>query len=211
MLLDFILNPLRPKILADYPSKFNGRVVVRQGPGYISITTDNAFITQSGEILKAVWTPTLKKIAKKHKRWLILGLAGGTLATIISKKYSPDLMVGVEIDPVMIKAGKKYFHLDEIPNLKIINQDANVYTQQVNDHFDYVLVDMYIGDQVPRFLDSPIFLKRLKKLGDVVVFNRLFYDLPTRYQAQKFIEKISPIFPTQQLVRSLANILIICG
>lgn len=206
-----IKNYFVPAVLADLPSKINGRVVVKQvygGSPYIH--TGDAYVEQSGNFLNIVWKPVFKKIAVNHKSWLILGLAGGSLAKTISQKYFPTRIVGIEIDPVMIKVAKKYFDLDKIPNLKIINQDAQLAINQLTTNFDYVLVDMYLGSQLPVFVHSQKFISSVKKIGRVVVFNHLFYNDSNKKQAMDLLEILRKNFTSVKPVRSLANLLIIC-
>lgn len=202
-----------PKILEIIESPINGRLEVRKWGKDIYVTT--AGLTQSGGLIKELWSSTLKKISKnyelKTKNWLILGMATGTVAKIISSKYQPVKIVGVEIDPLMLDIGRKYFGLDNIPNLKIINGDANLYTLRSKLRFDFVLVDLYVGDQLPRFVYQQKFLYRLGKLGQLVIINHLFYDPDKKNKAQELVKSLESRFDQVSLVRELTNLLIICS
>ncbi|OGC91635.1 hypothetical protein A3D85_03065 [Candidatus Amesbacteria bacterium RIFCSPHIGHO2_02_FULL_47_9] len=198
-----------PEIIAKLQSKYNGTIFVKDGYGSRYIHTEVSEVTQSGGITQNLWPPVLKKIALPRKSWLILGLAGGTLAKQISTHYSPSRMVGVEIDPVMIEIGKKYFALDQVPNLEIVESDANRFVMNSKHHFDYILVDLYLGDKIPNFISDPQFLNKLSRLGSYVVFNRLFYTPAMRRSAQEFTKSLSAYFSHIRLIRSLANLLII--
>lgn len=200
-----------PKILEEVDSKYSGKLRAMSGFGYKYITTGN--LTQSGGLVSDVWLPVLKNhksLFVNHKSCLILGLAGGTIAGIVSKLYPGIKITGVEIDPEMIRLGKKYLDLDKIPNLKIIVADAKSYLLSHNSYFDLILVDMYVGDQLPDFVYTPKFLKRLKEFGNCVIFNHLFYDDTKRQNAQKLIDQLKAIFPKVSLSRKLTNLLIIC-
>ncbi|TSC88126.1 MAG: spermidine synthase [Microgenomates group bacterium Gr01-1014_16] len=200
-----------PQILATIPSRFNGRIIVKDGFGSRYIHTDVAEVTQSGGIVNKLWLPVFKKIKPSPgKSWLVLGLAGGTVVRQISQKFTPSRLVGVEIDPVMIDIGKKYFDLDKIPNLEIIQLDAKRYTLNAKDHFDYILVDLYIGDKIPAFTSQPEFLDQLEQLGQLVIFNRLFYNSANKTSAQEFVKLVGNHFSKTELVRSFANLMIIC-
>lgn len=170
------------------------------------------FWTQSGGIIRDLWGPVLSSVRPaKHAFWLILGLSGGTVAGIISKKYSPAKIVGVELDPIMINLGKKYLNLDKIPHLKIVNNDANYYLQTTNFKYDYALIDMYIGETPPEFIYTDKFLHRLKQQAAILIFNHLFYTSAQKLTAEKFINRLDKIFSTVKLQRRLTNILIICS
>lgn len=60
-------------------------------------------------------------------RILILGLGGGTEIHLISHQYPNTQFSAVEIDPEIIKLAKRYFDVDKIPNLEIVNEDAFEY------------------------------------------------------------------------------------
>lgn len=196
------------KILEKFQSKYSGELVVKKE--FLDIYVSTGILTQSGGLIKDIWDPTLKKIKPlKNKSWLILGLATGTVAKIISQKYQPLKIIGVEIDPVMLDIGRKYFKLDEIPNLEIVNHDAREYVSDLE--FDYILVDLYLGDQPPKFLYSEKFLNKLNKLGKLVIINHLFYDQQKKEMAEKLIESLKKYFKDIRLSRVITNVMIICS
>ena len=176
-----------------------------QSFGYKYVAT--GYWTQSGGIIKDVWRPVFKKFKpQKNKSWLILGLATGTVARLIPQ---PARIIGVEIDPSMIYLGKRYFDLDKIPNLEIIITDARKFKSQYK--YDYVLVDMYLGDQLPKFVYSRNYLDQLGKLGQLVIINHLFYTSEQKQNAKKIIKILEKKFSKVELIRSLTNLLIICS
>lgn len=195
-----------PKVIEEFNSKYSGKIQVRQGWGYKYVTTGN--LTQSGGVVADIWKPVIKKFALKNKTWLILGLATGTVAKLIPQ---PSQITGVEIDPLMLQIGKKYFGLDKITHLKILNVNAKDYVLKTKDQFDFVLVDLYFGDQVPEFVYSPKFLKKLKKVGKMVIINHLFFDEDKRHKAGELVKKLDSIFKNIHLLRVLTNTLIICS
>jgi spermidine synthase len=195
-----------PKLLEEVQSKYSGPLRVMQAWGYRYVST--GYWTQSGGIIKDVWQPVFKKLKpQKNKSWLILGLAAGTLAKMIPQ---PAQITCVEIDPAMIAIGKKYFGLSQIPNLKIIQKDAKDYLLTTKDRFDFILVDMYLGDQLPKFVYSQKFLGQLEQLGQLVIVNNLFYTDTQKITCKNFIKSLEKIFPKIELIRSLTNLLVIC-
>lgn len=200
---------LRPKILATVESPYSGSVKVVKSGNDVYLATGP--LTQSGRLVGEVWSPALNKYGQSGKTWLILGLAGGTIAKYIADRLAPQTIVGVEIDPVMIDLGKTYLGLDHIPNLTIVIQDAREYVAKLATGFDYILVDMYFGDQLPGFVYDPQFLKQLKTHGTVVIFNHLFYDPAKKTAARELIDQLRPLYPQITLVRKLTNLLIVCG
>jgi len=205
---------LGPKILETLNSKYSGKLIVKKDRGDVYITT--GLLTQSGgEVIKDVWNAFYEKYwwwQLQNKSWLILGLATGTVAEIIVKKYRPTKIVGVEIDPVMIYLGRKYFDLDKIPNLEIFNIDARRYVLNTQEKFDYILVDMYLGDKLPEFVYTVSFLQKLRKLTcETAVFNHLIYNKTKQKNAERLVASLSKIFKNIRLVRVLTNLLVVCS
>ncbi|MEK7155102.1 MAG: hypothetical protein AAB697_03165 [Patescibacteria group bacterium] len=200
----------KPKVISKFKSQYSGDIEVRQGLGYKYVATGN--LTQSGGVVADVWKPVIKKLSMNYelrtKNWLILGLAAGTVAKLIPQ---PAKITGVEIDPVMLEIGRQYFDLGQIPNLKILNLDAMNYILKTQDFFDFVLVDLYLGDQIPEFVYSQKFLGQLDKVGQLVIINHLFYDQDKRLKAEKLITQLKAVFKNIQLHHVLTNLLIICS
>lgn len=114
---------------------------------------------------------------KKNPAVLILGLGGGTVAHLLDRSLKPSRLVGVEIDPLIIEAGWKFFDLGKIKNLEVIRADARDFIRKNKELFDFVIVDTYRGDRFPKFFEQPPFLRQLGHTlqdGGLVVFNRIF-------------------------------------
>lgn len=201
-----------PKILEIVDSPTSGNLEVRQLGKDVYVTTSG--LTQSGGLMKELWQNTFKKIGSKvlkHKRWLILGLATGTVARLISQKYFPTHIVGVEIDLTMLGIGQKYFNLDTIPGLQIVTQDANDYILNATYRFDWILVDLFVGERPPNFVYSSKFIQAVQKKGQRAIYNHLFYDEGKRQKARLLSAKLAAVYPHTRLIRELTNLLIICG
>lgn len=206
----FLKSLLRPQVLETVISPANGELIVRQSGHTRYITTGS--LTQTGGLIADLWSSSLHKIHPvKNRSWLILGLAGGTVASHISKKYHPTTITGVELDKQMLILGKKYLGLDTIPNLTIINSDAQNYLKHLKTKFDYILVDMYVGDALPSFVYTNKFLSNLSHLGNLIVFNHLFYDDSKRSLAHVLTKSLEPHFHHVILHRTLTNLMIICS
>ena len=189
-------------IIEEVKSKYSGKLTVKKiwdwGWHYY-VTVGN--LTQSGGLIDDLWKPVIKNYKLKIKNCLILGLATGTLAKLLKGAQ----ITGYEIDPAMITIGKKYFGLDKIPNLKIVNKDAKDFVGS----YDVIFVDLYLGDNPPSFLYSDAFLKKLKKSGKTVIINHLFYDKDKKTKAEFLIDKMGRYFKDIKLQRVLTNVIII--
>src|SRR5439155_14690140 len=70
------------------------------------------------------------------RRVAILGLAGGTAATQMTRVYGGGIdITGVEIDPVLVDVAQRYFHLDE-PNVHPVVQDARYWPATQKGSYD---------------------------------------------------------------------------
>ena len=170
-------------------------------------------LEQSGSFIKSIWKKGLKKIHNSkfmiHSS-LILGLGGGTAAKLVNQFWPEAKIVGIEIDPVIIGLAKKYFALGKISSLKIINADAAEWVKR-KEKFDLILVDVYLGDKVPKSCETKEFLKNIKKLispGGFVIFNRLNYK-EKKKETEDFIKKLEKIFPQVSLIQTPSNLLIV--
>lgn len=202
------------KVLEERKSKFNGdlRVVKTFGMGTY-IQADG--LTQSGGIVKTIWNQTLKDLSHKSlviKNCLILGLGGGTVASLI-KKYWPEANTkGIDIDPVMIELGKKYLGLDKL-GVEIIIGDALQELKNSKGTFDLIIVDLYNGDVYPKEFETENYMQLLRTVlrsRGIVVFNKLYYG-DKRPETVRFGNKLKKYFSEVTWFYPEANIMFICS
>lgn len=184
-------------------------------------------VSQSGGLVVEIWKKAVGEILRykdiKILSVLILGLGCGNVARLVSEKWSGTKIVGIEIDPVVVEVGKKYFDLDRIENLEIVVGDAiqelkipsfvplgGTSAGRQNSKFNLILVDLYLGKQFPKEAEGKEFLenikKQLKKDG-ILVFNR-FYWGEYRKQADDLYNKVKKLFPRVWFKKTYSNLLI---
>ncbi len=147
----------------SFVSEYNGQIKLKSFLWQKSVWIGG--VEQSGPLVEAVWKKGLEKVsAKECHRVLILGLGCGLAAKLVAKKFPVTEITGVEIDPVMIDLGKKYFGLDKIPNLEVVIADAKRY--QTKHKFDLILVDAYKGQKEASVGDCR---RYLKKGGEILI------------------------------------------
>ncbi len=116
-----------------------------------------------------MWDQVMTRINKLKfipQSMILLGVAGGTAITSAQKLY-PDITIkGVDIDPVIIDAGKRFFELKEDKKVTIIIADAVAWVnkQPKTKYYDLIIVDLFIGQTNPPQTRSKTFLASLKKL-----------------------------------------------
>lgn len=157
---------LYPRTILHASSIYNDdiRVVEEYGKNKLLVNGSH----QSSGYIEHIWTVALNdfELSRKDnvKRIFVLGVAGGTVITLLSKMFPDACATGIDIDAEMIRIGKKYFGLDNIPNIIFIETDAREYVKNVdkNKKFDIIVVDLFIGRHIPSFVLSDTFLRRCK-------------------------------------------------
>jgi spermidine synthase len=115
----------------------------------------------------AALLPRLERVA-------MLGNAAGTAARAFAHFYPGVRMDGVELDPAVSKAGRRYFGMGRIPRLEVHDMDARTYLRQTDRHYDLIVVDAYRPPYVPFYLATREFFDLVRKHlnpGGIVALN----------------------------------------
>ncbi len=180
-----------PKVIYEVDSKLNGKIrVIEVGKTRKLIANNvlqsvNEASPSCPKIFSGKAAELIVREAPNAKRILMLGLGGGTVASILSKKLPEAQIVSVEFDPVMVDVAKKYFGLDSINNHRVIEADALRVVVEPEEFdlaqgsFDVLFVDIFVGDQYPDLGRTGNFIAALKRLvtsGGLIVFNRIYTE-----------------------------------
>ncbi len=96
------------------------------------------------------------------KRMLIIGNAGGTIARAYGELY-PDVEIdGVEIDPEVTEAGRKYLGLGDNPKLTTFAADGRPFLELTDERYDIVVVDAYHQPYIPFYLATKEFFELVR-------------------------------------------------
>lgn len=168
-----------PRQIKLRDSKYNRNVSLLQYLNFTSLLVDG--LIESGSIMTHIWKRGINKLLPSNftpQKVLLLGLAGGCNARLINRYYPEAKITAVEIDPYMVELGQKYFGLRKIRNLTIKIADAKEFAQKLkpSDRFDLVLVDCFVGQEIPRKLEDPKFFHDLKTHSRFVLVNRLWWQ-----------------------------------
>ncbi len=197
------------KILWEGKSPNSGKIKVTEGGGIRRLVVDG--LTQSRSLSKDgktsfYWDSFLENLPPltKEAKILILGLGAGTTAKIFTDKFGPITIHGVEIDPLIVELGKKYFYLRE-PNIKIFVEDAGKFVSKTRDNYNVVCVDLFHGDKTPQFITSKEFLETVKERlfqNGVIIVNKICND---RAEDENFVRAIASVFPDYLISREKGN------
>jgi hypothetical protein len=89
---------------------------------------------------------------REVERMLVVGNAGGTIARAFGELYPSVEIDGVEIDPEVSEAGRRFLGLGENPNLKVITADGRPFLQLTDERYDLIVVDAYRQPYIPFYL-----------------------------------------------------------
>ncbi|HSS93255.1 MAG TPA: fused MFS/spermidine synthase [Candidatus Dormibacteraeota bacterium] len=91
-----------------------------------------------------------------------LGLAAGTAARQYRLAFGDQVdITGVEIDPEILAAGHRYFHLDDARAHEVV-ADARYWLDTQAGHYDVVVLDAYRQPYIPFHLTTKEFFQQVK-------------------------------------------------
>ncbi|MCR8643155.1 fused MFS/spermidine synthase [Paenibacillus sp. N1-5-1-14] len=151
---------------------------------------------------------SLPFLVDKPRELLILGSAGGTIASSLGqyvKPQLPDLKVtGVEIDPAVVQLSYDYFGLKQ-EDAEIVSQDARVFINNANKKYDITIVDCYSNQiYIPAHLSTVEFFKTLKEhtTDQGLVALNINATTPDSKLLTSMIKTIDAVFPYTYMIKS---------
>ena len=93
------------------------------------------------------------------RRVAILGNAGGTIARAYGTFYPRALIDGVELDPDVTHAGRRFLGLGDNPRLRVHTADARPFLHGTRSRYDLIIVDAYRQPYVPFYLATREFFR----------------------------------------------------
>jgi len=129
----------RPRV-AVHESRY-GRELIVDGT-FASLLRPGRATT--GSVWDAIAAPALALPPARRRRFLILGLAGGSAARVL-RAIAPDCeIVGVEIDREVVDVARRSFELDEL-GVELVIDDALAVLGRERRRFDAIFDDVFIG------------------------------------------------------------------
>lgn len=160
---------LRPAagLLFETESPYQYVRVVAQPDGRRELQTNEGITSQSvwrattaltgGEWDMFLVVPPL--LDRPLRRVLVIGNAGGTIARGLATFYPGVSIDGVELDPTITAAARRFLGLDEIPELRVFTDDGRVFLARSTQRYDLVVVDAYHLDYLPYYLATQEFFR----------------------------------------------------
>ncbi len=120
-----------------------------------------------------VWNTSIRRVA-------MIGLGGGSTQRAYQHYYPQVHVDTVELDPVVVRVAKSFFHVEETPTHRIHVQDGRLFLRRSAARYDVIVVDAYTtgryGPALPPHLATREFFQiasdRLGAQG-VLMFNAM--------------------------------------
>jgi spermidine synthase len=135
------------------------RLEVRHVRGGLELRIDGtqASVHRPGRALTGVvwWalaSPILLLPHDRPRRVLLLGLAAGSVARALRALDAEAEIVGVELDPEVLRLARLHFDLDRL-RIELVAGDALEYMRRERRRFDLIVEDLFIGP--PRSVRKP--------------------------------------------------------
>lgn len=197
-----------PKTIYEVESPYNGKISVIEVGSTRKLSVDGVVQSvnwDSPSASRQVWGRLVENLHEQMpelKTVMVLGLGGGSMQHLLAKKFPGIHITSVEIDKVMVDVAKKYFNLDDIPNHRIIVDDALKVIAVPEEYgiaqnsMQAVIVDIFCGEKYPELGTSGNFFACVKNLvipGGLVVFNRIYLE-HHQEQVNQFIDSLEGFF-----------------
>jgi spermidine synthase len=115
-----------------------------------------------------------KLLDRPPRTMLVIGDAGGTIPRAYGRFYPRVQIDGVELDPKVSEAGRRFLGLDAIRRLRTITADGRVFLERTSRRYDLVVVDAYRQPYIPFQLATVEFFRLVRAHlapGGVVALN----------------------------------------
>ena len=101
-------------------------------------------LASTGSVWDAIAAPAVALPPERRRRFLILGLGGGSAARVLRALAPRAEIVGVEIDAAVLRVARRHFELDTL-GVEVVLGDALALLERERRRFDAIFDDVFIG------------------------------------------------------------------
>lgn len=167
-----------PRVVWNAHSRYNRDIRIIEENRQYKLLVNGA--RESGRYIEDLWKFALRTftfpLGWHAHTILVLGVAGGSVIHILHERFADARITGVDIDQTMIDIGRKFFGLGEIQTLTCVARDARQFLRKTTRRYDLIVVDIFIGPDVPDFVLDRSFHDRVRghlAAGGSVLINYL--------------------------------------
>ena len=199
-----VVKPAQGRILFEEESRYQFVQVVERGDArrlYLNEGVAVHSLYREHTVLTGgVWDTFLvvpELLGRQPRSLAVLGNAGGTVARAYARFWPRVRIDGVEIDPVVSEAGRRFLGLRENPRLRLVTADARPFLRRADRHYDMVFVDAYHQPYVPFYLATREFFELVRSRlspGGLVALNVATVPGDTRLR-DELAATLAAVFP----------------
>lgn len=159
------------KLLFAEESEFQKVIVTEDERGVRRMLVNNGLEIQSTWYPKSVLTgdypdgvllaPLL--VGKADLKVLMIGVGGGAISRAFGKFYPKATITGVEIDPVVHRAGELFMGVGENQRLTVVEAEGRTFLESSQEKYDLIVVDAYEEIFIPSRLATKEFYELAKE------------------------------------------------
>lgn len=113
-------------------------------------------------------------LSAESRRFLVVGLGGGTLPMFLRKYYPNATIDAVDIDPDVIDVARRFFGFREDVRMQAHVRDGRQFIEELRQPYDVIFLDAFGPDSIPERLTTQEFLQAVRRAvtpGGIVVGN----------------------------------------
>lgn len=222
--LRWLRSYLSPTLLESRPSSISGQLELLLSKGRYMLASPSA--VYSYEDLYHNFRRAFEQLRPENwalQRVLVLGMGLGSVVQLLEQRHhiTNAHFTLVEIDPLVVEWAERY----TLPRLKsprqVLNVDALKWLEQQQapsehnsaDCYDLIIVDIFVDDQIPDWVDKNSFLSQLRSLlrpngKGHLLLNRLHDSQLQQYNEQFLRQRFAPVFPQHRVFQQSTNLML---
>lgn len=143
------------------------------------------------------------------RRALLLGLGGGTVASVVLRRFPRAAITGVDDDERMLELARGAFGLRRHRALRMVAADAFDFVESDTGPYELICVDLFRGLRMPPRVLSERFLLALRRLAapeGTVTFN-----LMHTADIERRVRRLSRVLPVRAVMEIGGNVVAHCA
>jgi spermidine synthase len=183
------------------PSEVNPHLYVSMRNGRYQLSTANAIYSYEDLYTNFLYAFRQIDFARLPGRdVLLLGLGLGSVPVMLERVFNQDFSyLAVELDPHVIYLANTYALSGLSSPVTTICADAFAYTQQLDETFALICMDIFLDDVIPAAFLTASYLETLRGLlqpGGVLLYNCLYRNPEDKRDTEAFYTNIfQQVFP----------------